>query len=341
MAATAGRSWAKRGWQGLGWLFGLALLGAVILVVRNRSEERAFGNLLQRARPAWLLLGLALQGLTYAAEARVWQKVLARGGRPCRLRELMGLVLAKLFIDQAIPTGGISGTFVEVRGVERRQVARPVAMAAVVIELTSYYAAYVLALGLGVGVAAAHRSLPAWVWGPCLFFAAYSVGFIALLQALSRPQRWPGLARLGRLPLVRPLVEAVGQARPDLAHDRSLLAGGLGLHASILVCDAGTVWVMLLAVGQFARPELVFASFAFASLTRVLGVVGGGLGTFEAASVATLALIGVPAAAALAATLLFRGLSFYLPLVPGLVLAHRETRTTPGGAVAQGHPKMA
>ena len=48
-----------------------------------------------------------------------------------------------------------------------------------------------------------------------------------------------------------------------------------------------------------------------------MGIVPGGLGTFEAASVVTLRMVGVDIAVALAATLLFRGLSFWLPMLPG------------------------
>jgi P-type Mg2+ transporter len=42
--------------------------------------------------------------------------------------------------------------------------------------------------------------------------------------------------------------------------------------------------------------------------------------------VATLRLLGIPLAGALAATLLFRGFSFWLALIPGVVFARRESR---------------
>jgi Mg2+-importing ATPase len=54
-----------------------------------------------------------------------------------------------------------------------------------------------------------------------------------------------------------------------------------------------------------------------ASLFRTMGLVPGGLGTFEATSVVMLRLAGLDLAAALSATLLFRGLSFWLPMLPG------------------------
>jgi Mg2+-importing ATPase len=65
----------------------------------------------------------------------------------------------------------------------------------------------------------------------------------------------------------------------------------------------------------------VFASFMISTLFRIIGIVPGGLGTFEAASVLTLKVIGVTLPVALAATLLFRGLSFWLPMAPGIWIA--------------------
>jgi Mg2+-importing ATPase len=59
------------------------------------------------------------------------------------------------------------------------------------------------------------------------------------------------------------------------------------------------------------------------SLVRSMGFVPGGLGTFEAASVLTLRMTGATLSVALAATLLFRGLSFWLPMLPGLWYSRR------------------
>jgi uncharacterized membrane protein YbhN (UPF0104 family) len=52
----------------------------------------------------------------------------------------------------------------------------------------------------------------------------------------------------------------------------------------------------------------------------------GGLGTFEAGSVAVLTLSGTDAASALGATLLLRGFTFWLPMVPGLLWMRRPRR---------------
>lgn len=125
---------------------------------------------------------------------------------------------------------------------------------------------------------------------------------------------------------VAPIVAAVSDADPRLVRRRDLLATSFGYQLLIFALDAATLWTMLRGIGVPAHPAPVFASFMVSSLARSLGILPGGIGTFEAASVATLRLVGVPLGAALTGTLLFRGLSFWLPLVPGMVLARRESR---------------
>lgn len=55
-------------------------------------------------------------------------------------------------------------------------------------------------------------------------------------------------------------------------------------------------------------------------------LIPGGLGTYEAACLAMLTLFHVPVEAALGATLLQRGFTYWLPMLPGLWLSRREVR---------------
>lgn len=64
---------------------------------------------------------------------------------------------------------------------------------------------------------------------------------------------------------------------------------------------------------------------------RSICVTPGGLGVFEGAAVTTLHWAGVPLPVALSATLLFRGLSFWAPMLPGLLVARTVLRAEPPG----------
>lgn len=309
------------------WLVGLAALAVVASVSLHLAEERELARVVERARPAWLLVALALQATTYVADAGVWGQVLARAGLPARLRSLVPISVGKLFLNQALPTVGIAGTVFLVQALDRRGVRREVSLAAVVV----WHAVACALLVVGLR----HRLTPAVVV-PGAVLILYAGLTVLLLVGLARRRlRLP--ARLLRLRSARALVSMVEGASRDLVTDRRLIARALALQAAVFVLDATTLWIALLALGASAPPALVFASFMAASVTRTLGVVPGGLGTFEAVAVAGLHASGVPLSAALAGTLLFRGLSFWLPMLPGVIAARRAA--SPRVAVRAAGPR--
>src|SRR6059058_5268154 len=92
--------------------------------------------------------------------AAVWHGVLRRSGGAMPLWALVPLGLAKLFVDQIVPTAGVGGTMLVVRGLVRRGVPLPLATAALLMDLLSFYAAHVLAVSLAVGIVWVHHDLP-------------------------------------------------------------------------------------------------------------------------------------------------------------------------------------
>jgi len=84
----------------------------------------------------------------------------------------------------------------------------------------------------------------------------------------------------------------------------------------------------------------VLLSFTTAELLGLLPFTPGGLGFVEAGLTGTLALAGVGASDAVLATLMFRLVSFWLPLPVGLgaafVYRRRHPRRDPGSDAAPG-----
>src|SRR5699024_4188884 len=107
-------------------------------------------------------------------------------------------------------------------------------------------------------------------------------------------------------------LQFVAGAEPSLVRNPRLLARTGINYLAIFCLDAASVWVLIKAVGGSVSATAVFSSFMAATLFRSVGFLPGGLGTFEAASVVALKMTGLPVAAALSVTLLFRGLSFWI-----------------------------
>jgi Mg2+-importing ATPase len=321
--ASLGTS-APKAMRWLPWLFGVALLAAVIFGARHFSEAEDFARLTERAEPWWLALAIVFQLGTYLAQGQVFRLVAQAGRFSLGLATACRLALAKLFVDQAVPSGGLSGTVVLANGLERRGMPRATVAAGIVVDLASYYAAYVLSLAVALVIAAARGEASTILLLVSLVFFLFAIALSVLVLALSgRGTRFvPG--RVARLGPVRTALDFVRDADPKLARNPGLLLGASVYQLAIVLCDATTVWVLIRSLGGHGAPGGVFSSFMISSLLRTVGFMPGGLGTFEAASVVTLRVIGVPVAVALAATLLFRGLSFWLPMLPGLWFSRRE-----------------
>jgi uncharacterized protein (TIRG00374 family) len=98
------------------------------------------------------------------------------------------------------------------------------------------------------------------------------------------------------------------------------------LAAGRWVLDYLTLVAALIAVHADPRPSTVLLAFCAAQLLGTLPLTPGGLGFVEAGLTGTLALAGVPAGAAVVATLGYRLVSFWLPIPAGgaAALLHRR-----------------
>jgi uncharacterized protein (TIRG00374 family) len=324
-----------RSWRlSLSWLFGLLVLAAVVLVASKFTEIKRFAEIARAAQPAWLLAALALQVLTYFCAAGVWYGTLHRAGVRRSYWSIVPLGLAKLFTDQALPTGGIGGTVLVVSGLDRRGVPSGVAMAALLIGLISFYIAYLMVVLSGLAILYGAHSLNRTIIVAAAAFIVVAFGIPAIVL---RARHWSqhgtssglmGFANrwLERVPGFSSLKSAMAKAPGELLRDPLPFVSATVLQLLIFALDAGTLWVMLHALGAKASPTTAFAAFVMAQLASTVGPMPLGLGTFEAVCVTILHVLGQSVEVALTATLLLRGFTFWLPMIPGLVLARRELK---------------
>ncbi len=306
----------------LTWGLGIALVAGVTFGALHFSEAEQIAAIAENARPFWLLAAIVLQLATYVAQGEIWRVIARAAAFPLSFGTVFRLSLAKLFIDQALPSAGLSGTAAVSKYFEQRGMARPAVMASIVISLVSYFAVYAVLLLTALVL----LPLPAAARNVVTFATvAFLVGCAVLVWVLLRSTDSSGrLAQmLSRLRLVQPLARSLAESDPKLVRDRHVVLASCAGQAAIVLLDAVTVWALIHALGHASSIVPVFASFMISNLFRTLGVLPGGLGTFETSSVLTLQLTGVPLPVALSATLLFRGLSFWLPMVPGIYLARR------------------
>jgi len=323
----------------LSWMLGTAILVAVVVAALHVAEGRELIDIAGRATSWWLVLAVCLQGTTYLAQGEIFRRVLRAAGYQLPLTAAYELSLTKPFIDQALPSARIGSTGVVAKALERRAVPRAVVSASMVINIASYHAAYVVCLGIALALTTARGEthVPALV--ASVLFIAFSIAVITGLLFLPGRDVDRAAARLQRLPALRNALAFLKDADPELTRHASLLVEAAAWQTVIFLLDAATMWVLIQSLGTTASPGAVFASFLIASVCRTVGIVPGGLGTFEATSVWTLHMLGVSVPVGLAATLLFRGLSFWLPILPGWWVSRRIAASTVAATLPAGPPE--
>lgn len=310
----------------IGWLVGMLALAGLISFILHFGDLEIFLATFCSAGSPWLALAALCQTATYACASVVWWLVLKAANAARPLSSLLGLALVELFANQAVPMAGLSGSYMVVRGLRRRGVPAPVAMTALLVAALSYYAAYLL-VGVLAFILLWHTGSLSAAWKSLLgaFFVAIILLVLVILGITRSRGRFIPRSFLVWRPVAR-IADVLKQVRPDVLRNDQLVFEAVALQTTIFLLDAATLWCAVRAAGMDIKATGVFISFVLASVVATLSPIPLGLGTFEGTCTAMLHLMGGSVEASLAATLILRVFTLWLPMLPGLWFIRREGR---------------
>jgi len=320
-------STVKRGasnWRN--WLLAGLLVAGLVVAVLHWGDVKQFAGLVTHSRPLWLGLAALLQLGTYLGLSAQWWLVLRCSRNRPRLGELFRLALAKYFADQVVPTAGVSGNVVLVDRLVRLGIPRGTAVAALLLQVIAYYGSYATGALLVLIVLWVETRMSPLLGGAVLLFLIVAGAIPTLILWLHRRGREKLPAWLARWSRAGNFFKLIGEAPGSLIRDPRLIACMTLLNGLVFLADAATMQACIHALGVHAPLSAGYLAFMMASIAVILGPVPMGLGSFEAVSIAMLRLFGIPFEAALSATLLFRGFTLWLPLIPGGLLLRNEMK---------------
>ena len=276
---------------------------AAVYLLAGELARASLGHVLRAADWHWSAVALALSALTYVAAA-----VSLSGWVADRLpffRTLLAQV-AGSFVTLVTPAA-VGGAALNIRYLQRRKIPAPVAAASVGVSQVVALVLHILLLVVFVALAGAAAkqpfSVPTWSY----FVLAGLVVVAGVVLALPA----------GRRLLRARVAPALGQVLPrllEVAQQPRKLAQGVGgallLSLTYILCLAACV--------QAFHGPVAIASIAVVYLTgSALGSIiptPGGLGAVEFALTAGLVAAGLHGTEAASAVLLFRLLTFWLPV---------------------------
>ena len=330
--ATAGRLPAKRekkagGWrQYRGLIFGLFILAVVIYFALHITEGEQFLSLVWQANPVWLGVGILYQIGTYVALGAIWWITVRHFNVDMGLGELTLLSLAKFSLEKIVPTAGFGGSLLLVRSVEGRGAPESVAAATLLVDVLSNYAARAISIVIAVAIIWAVQGLHWVIVLTCAVFILFAAGILGGIYWFTSVPQEKIPRFILKIPAVGSIVKTISEAPPEAMHSKTLFWSATGLQLLILLLDAATLDAMLRSIGYSSSPEKVFASFSIAGVASMVSLIPGGVGAFEGVQVLMLGLLRVPVNAGLAATLMFRALVLWIPLLPGFIILKRESK---------------
>ncbi|MBO0823282.1 MAG: flippase-like domain-containing protein, partial [Actinobacteria bacterium] len=276
---------------------------AAIYLLAGELARASLGSVLRTADWRWGAVALALSATTYAAAALSLSGLVV--ARLNFLRTLL-VQLAGSFVTLVTPAA-VGGATLNVRYLQRRKIPAPVAVASIAVSQVVAFVLHILLLIVFAAIAGTGATNP--IKPPT--WAYYVVAGLIVLAGvvLAVPA--------GRRIVRARLSPTFGQVLPRLLevaqHPRKLaevIGGALLLSLAYILCLAA-------CVAAFGR-SVPFAKIGFVYLTgSAIGSIiptPGGLGAVEAALTAGLTAAGVPGAVAVSAVLLFRLLTFWLPV---------------------------
>ena len=295
----------------------IVLLTVVVLVALLAPGLGAVRDHIGDARPGWLVLAVALEGMSCMSYVLLFRAVFCR---EMSWKASMQIAWAELGVGSIVPASGAAGlalgawaliqTGMSIDRVARRSVAFFLIKGSV-----NFVAVAVVGTLMAIGVGPP-RSL--WLTA---FPAAMSVLAIAAVVALPKlgpgtsPGPEAGRLRRGIAAARTSIIMGTREAGQILRRrDPLVIAGALGYW----IWDNAVLWATFHAFGASLPLTVILMAYLIGQLGGLLPLPGG-VGGIDGGLIATFILFGAPPAVTALAVLTYRIILFWLPLIGGAI----------------------
>ncbi len=289
----------------------------MVAVSRWHELVEAF-RLIAGVRLAEMAVAVVCEALSITCFAAVPRQLLWVGGVQWRMRRMTAIAVAANAVAGALPGGAAFSAAWVFRQLRRRGVEQ--VLAATVLVLAGVLSAVSLFVLLVVGMFTVGSAGPGAVVRPVVGVLALALGTGAVVFCLSRftgfrravRRTWTGAGlRSGRIQKAQhALVRLVDQVRDVQPGFRPWL-WPLSFALLNWVFDAACLAACLWALGTGVPWHGLLLAYTLTQISGSLRLTPGSLGVVEASLAALLVLYGLGPGAAIAATLLYRAVSYW------------------------------
>ena len=319
------------------FIFAVVLMLSIVFIIGQFAELQSLVETVQRGDWRYLGLALIIQTAWLLNLAASFLVIFQALGIDEKVENLLLIATAANFVNIIAPSGGMGGMALIAAEAQRRKYSPARAAIASALHLFFDYLGFMIVLGLGLVVLIRRNHLTTVEITASVILVTIAVILAILLflgmksgEALGKALSW--MVRLVNR-VAHPIThrEYLSEARAyEFAHDAAdglrelrqeprkiLLPIGLALvNKTLLIC------VLLFVFLAFQVPVsagTIVASFSIGYLFLIVSPTPAGLGIVEGALTIIISSMYIPLEAAAVVTLVYRGLTFWYPLVFGMI----------------------
>lgn len=322
------------------------LLWVVILffawiVIRHINEIETLLQTLRTGQWSWILATLTLQLFVTLGRTFLFFVSMRLFGIHHRFRYLLALILGVNFINAMAPSGGMSGIALFIDDAKRNGKSVIKTAVSTLLATVSDFSAFCLFLLGGLIVLLRQNELQPYelITGLIMFFYAGGMVLLLLLglkapgwlerqlrrlqQAINHVGRWFKRPNWLADDWARTHAHEVAQSSHLMAAKPRLLLVTISIALIIHLLNLLSLYTIFLAFHLPTTASLIIAGYAMTILFTIISPTPNGMGVVEGLVPLIYGTMGLVPTDATLVTLVFRGITFWLPLLLGFVLLRR------------------
>jgi len=314
-------------------IFGVILLLGAIVLATHLTEGRNLLRTLEKGVWWWVILAIAIEFLFLLNQSAFYKALYRFFDLEVQFKRLFLLILASAFLTIVTPGGALSGSALIVHYTVRKGVKTGRAIMLNFIYFLFDYLAFILILAIGFIYLATRRMMQGYeVLAAGLLLALVLLQISLLLLAyfknnqlirfietcakkLGRFFRWP----TALLPKITSFIEEIREAAGLLINHRQKFWQPATHAILVEVLSLAALKTIFLAFRQPISPGSLIAGYAIGSLFMIVSITPNGVGIMEGMMTMAFTSLGVPLEKAIVVTLVYRGITFWLPFVAGII----------------------
>ncbi len=320
-----------------------------LLVIYYFSEIKKEFILLEKVNPYWLIAAVAGQFMTYFFTALIYLFLLKlyKIPRLPRRWDLLKASVISLLFNQTVPSAGISGNTFYVNFLSRFNISGTVIISIILGELLVFYAAMeMIIVSLLIACLLVYKSFFAFKATLVAGIIIYLVFGLAVAFAGKKDYLNRLYEKIINTRFIKKIFNNINKEITEstnsekgiqlltlLKNNKPIVINIFLFQLLVVAADAFTLYVLFLGLGYPVAAFIVLLALISTKIISIIPFLPGALLLYESSMSFFFATAGVPVGTAIIVTLVYRLLSFWLPMPFGTLLYRKWLVTAPADKI--------